>query len=121
METLLKDLRYGARMLRRRPALTATAIASLALGIGALTAIFTVANAVVLRPLAYADADRLAVVWGDKPGRPHDTVTPANFLEWRARAESFDELAAIGYRSLNISGGEFPGSSCVIVNGLRPA
>jgi putative ABC transport system permease protein len=108
METLLKDLRYGARMLRRRPALTATAIASLALGIGALTAIFTVADAVVLRPLAYADADRLVVVWGDRPGRARDTVTPADFLDWRARASSFEELTAIGYTSLNISGGEYP-------------
>src|SRR5215470_7410585 len=94
LEELWQDLRYGARMLRKNPGFTLIAVLTLALGIGANTAIFSVVNALLLRTLPYADADRLIVIKEHRPdGRPSQ-VTPANFLDWRAQNTVFSEMAA---------------------------
>ncbi len=105
MADLFRDLHYTVRTLLRSRAFAATAILMLALGIGGNAAIFTVADAVLLRPLPYRDADRLVVVQESKPPQfATFSVAPANFLDWRRRSTAFDGLAAIGQKSMNLSG-----------------
>jgi putative ABC transport system permease protein len=93
---LLRDLRYAARALRRSPMYTLVAIATLALGIGANTAIFSVVDAVLLRPLPYPDADRLVQVsnFWRKTGLRGGTVSAPDFHDWHDQATVFDGLAA---------------------------
>ena len=88
IEHLVKDIRYGARSLLRTPGFTAVAVIALALGIGANTAIFSVVNAVLLRPLAYKDADRLVTVlnYGTGP------VATGNYIDWRDQSHSFEAM-----------------------------
>ncbi|HKS42401.1 MAG TPA: ABC transporter permease [Blastocatellia bacterium] len=95
MDTLLQDIRYGFRMLIKTPAFTLVAVAALALGIGANTAIFSVVNSVLLRPLPYKDVDRILTVWESdtKTGKKEDGASPANFLDWRDQNQVFDQLA----------------------------
>jgi putative ABC transport system permease protein len=94
---LVQDFRYAARLLRRSPGFTFVAVAALALGIGANTAIFSVVDTLLLRPLPYADADRLAMVWEHNiPRDKKDNVTsPGNFIHWRELNQSFAELAGL--------------------------
>jgi len=95
MNTVWQDLRYGARMLLKSPNYTLIAVAMLALGIGANTAIFSVVSAVMLRSLPYREPDRLVMVWGaDQKGRL-STTAPARFLDWRVRNDVFTDMAAI--------------------------
>src|SRR5215467_5591348 len=96
MQTLLQDLRYGARMLAKRPGFTLIAVLTLALGIGANTAIFSVVNAVLLRPLPYEQPERLTVLYETNPqqGRDEMSVSYPNFIDWRAQSQSFEQLAA---------------------------
>ncbi|HEX9761126.1 MAG TPA: ABC transporter permease, partial [Candidatus Acidoferrales bacterium] len=110
METFWQDVRYALRTLRQKPMFAAVVVLTLALGIGANTAIFTVVNAVLLRPLHYADPDRLMYVLEDnlKKGWTAFTVSPPNFVDWRAQARSFESLAAVNSNSYNYSGGEQP-------------
>src|ERR1044072_7480037 len=99
METLLKDLRFGLRLLLKRPGFTIVAIVALALGIGANSAIFSIVNAVMLRPLPYADPSRLVSAESINtinPQREIDGVSPADFWAWKDQSESFDQLAALG-------------------------
>lgn len=93
----LQDFRYAARSLRKSPGFTAVAAITLALGVGANTAIFSVVNAVMLRPLPFAEPDRLVRIWESnvERGRPTFAVSHPNFLDWRAQAGSFESLAAI--------------------------
>src|SRR5271156_5860268 len=112
-ETLLQDLRYGLRMIRRSPGFTLTAVLALALGIGANTAIFSVVTAVLLRPLPYDQPDRLVQVWHTPPqksfpGMAIFTVSPANFLDWRAQNHSFEGMAAYGFGRYTITGSGHP-------------
>jgi putative ABC transport system permease protein len=96
MRTLGQDIRYAARLLRRSPGFSAIAIAALAIGIGANTAIFSVVDTLLLQHLPYADPDRLAIVWEHNipRDRKSNVVSPGNFVHWREMNASFVDLAA---------------------------
>jgi predicted permease len=98
LETFLQDLRYGARMLAKNPGFTAVAVLTLALGIGPNTAIFSVVNAVLLRPLSYKDPDRLVEISekNSKLGVNWFAVAPANFLDWQQQNHVFESMAIFG-------------------------
>ncbi|MEK6321127.1 MAG: ABC transporter permease [Acidobacteriota bacterium] len=104
MQTFWQDVRYGLRVLRRNSALSAVAVIALALGIGANSAIFSVVNAVLLRPLPYRDADRIVAIQEIGKDGSRRLVTPANFLDWRAQNTVFEHLAAILTRTSNLAG-----------------
>lgn len=104
METLLKDLRYAARMLAKNPGFTALAVVALALGLGANTAIFSVVNSILLKPLPYADPNRLVVLLhsGNFP------VSPADFLDYRRDVTAFEHMAAAQGWGASLAGREGP-------------
>jgi putative ABC transport system permease protein len=105
MQTLWQDLRYGARMLMKKPGFTLIAVITLALGIGANTAIFSVVNAVLLRPLPYKEPDRLMIVRETKlPQFPEFSASPGNFLDWQAQNTVFERLVAMTGSSFNLIG-----------------
>src|SRR6185503_14528458 len=109
METLLRDIRYGVRSLLKRPGFTAIALVALALGIGANTAIFSLVNAVLLRPLPFAEPDRLVWVWGNiKSGGNRASVSPSDFLDYRQQNNTFEEFAASMPLRFNYTGGDEP-------------
>jgi putative ABC transport system permease protein len=95
-ETLCQDAHYGWRQLKRRPGFTAVAVVTLALGIGANTAIFSILDAVLLRPLPYKDSDRLVAVWSTEIRHPESKLFSSyrDFEEWKARSRNFDQLEA---------------------------
>src|SRR5215471_12494748 len=101
-----QDIRYALRMLAKNPAFTAIAVVALALGIGANTAIFSVVNAVLLRPLPFKHPEQLVMLWENAAhlGFPKDTPSPANFLDWQRQAQSFSGMAAMAERSFNLTG-----------------
>ncbi|MCM3901008.1 MAG: ABC transporter permease [Pyrinomonadaceae bacterium] len=103
METLFKDIRYGVRSLLKHPGFTAIVIVTLALGIGATTAIFSVVNTVLLRRLPYPRAERIVAIQELDPAGKRVQVTPANFLDWRAQNTVFEHLAAILTRPANLA------------------
>src|SRR5687767_14215779 len=94
MDTLFRDIRYGLRGLLKRPGFTAIALVALALGIGANTAIFSLVNEVVLRPLPYPEPDRLVWVWGNFPGGNRASVSPPDYLDFRSQNKTFEQFAA---------------------------
>jgi len=94
METLLQDIRFGLRQLRRNPGFTAVAVLTLALGIGANTAIFSVVNAVVLRPLPYPQSDRLVWIAEVIPSLNAELAAGADYLDWRDQNKSFERMTA---------------------------
>src|SRR6266446_3925581 len=98
VNNLLLDLRFALRTLRKNPGFAALAVAALALGIGANTAIFSVVYAVMLRPLPYQDASRLMILFGTDLKRHdmHDVVSHPTFLDWKNQQRSFEDLAAFG-------------------------
>jgi putative ABC transport system permease protein len=107
LEDCLQDLRYGARALLKQPGFSLIAILTLALGIGANTAIFSVVNAVLLRPLPYRAPNQVVQVWEhNRPkNKPRGTVAPANFLDWKAQNRSFEGMAAYDtFPSFNLTG-----------------
>ncbi len=103
---LLYDLQYAARSLRKSPGFTATAILTLALGVGANSAVFSLINAVLLRPLPYAQPERLVLVWESAPffGLRDSPVAPANYADWRARSKSFEEMGALETNRFRLAG-----------------
>ncbi len=106
MMTLWQDVRYGIRMLRKNPGFTLIAIVALALGIGANASIFSVINAVLLRPLPFAESERLVMVWEKRPrqNRNSNPVAPADFLDWQKQNQSFAAMAAYSGRAFNLTG-----------------
>lgn len=111
MDTLIQDLRYGLRMLARNPGFTAVAVLTLAIGIGATTAIFSFVNAVILRPLPYADSGRLTLVSSARPNGepgPFSAVTAGDFLDWQASNTVFDDMAAFAGNTLSLTGAGEP-------------
>src|SRR5437867_621717 len=111
METLLQDLRYGARMLLKKPGFTLVAVVTLALGIGANTAIFSVVNAVLLRPLPFEDSERLVMAWNkgaEAAGGDRTPLAVADLLDWRAQSQSFESVGAFQQRLFTYTGGESP-------------
>src|SRR5215207_10729453 len=106
----MHDLRYAIRTLRRTPGFAVAAVACLALGIGANTAIFSVINGVLLRPLPFRDPAALVMVWEHAPrqGQDRNVVSPANYLDWRAQNSTFADIGAyIDWRA-NLTGIDEP-------------
>ena len=113
LRNLLSDFRFSLRLLRRNPGFSAAAIVVLALGIGANTAIFSVVNAVLLRPLPFDDPSRIMQVWHvpppkSFPGMTMFSVSPANYLDWQRQSSSFEQMAAYGFRSFTVGGSDRP-------------
>ena len=128
LDIVFQDIRYGARMLRKNPGFTAVAILTLALGIGANTAIFSVVSAVLLRPLPYANPQQLIVLRETTQSvGPHSPSYP-DFLDWRKQSRTFSQMAAINNREFNLSGVAQPenisgyavSANCLSMLGVRP-
>src|SRR5207237_7627269 len=108
MDALRQDLRFALRTLRARPAFTLVAVLTLALGIGATTAIFSVVNAVLLRPLPWPQPDRLVLIWGTRGPARQNGVVYLDYLDWQKQSRSFDALGVIRGQSVNLTGGDQP-------------
>jgi putative ABC transport system permease protein len=113
MTTLAQDLKYALRVLRKSPGFTAAAILVLALGIGANTAIFSVVNAVLLRPLPFQDSSRLVQIWHvpppkNFPGMTTFSVSAANYVDWQQQNHAFEHLAIYSFTSFNFTAGDQP-------------
>ena len=106
MNAFLTDTRYGIRLLLKTPGFALIAVLALALGIGANTAIFSVVDAAIIRPLPYADPDRLMVVWedGSFAGFPKNTPAPGNYVDWKAQNQVFTDMAAMRGRAASLTG-----------------
>jgi putative ABC transport system permease protein len=129
MEAFRQDIRYGLRMLLAKPTFTIIAVLALALGIGVNSAIFSVVNGVLLKPLAYKDPDQLVRIWEKWGGFDQGSVAYLNFKDWRARNQSFENMAAARWTGFNLTGGDQPerlsgrqvSSETLSVLGLTPA
>jgi len=108
MQTLLQDLRYGARMLAKKPAFTLVAVLTLALGIGANTAIFSVVNAVLLRALPYHDADRIVLINTVDPSGGRDGLSVPELQDYQTQMKSLEDLAGLTSQSVNLTGDDRP-------------
>jgi len=116
LDTLRQDVTYAVRSLRRTPAFTATAVLTLALGIGANAAIFSMVNATLLRPLPFRDPGRLVLVFAsDGPGNGYDVTSYPAFADWREQNHSFDSMAAYATRAMTIA----TGNETLVVGGKR--
>ena len=117
IEELLQDLRYGRRLLARNPGFTLIAIVTLALGIGANTAIFSIVYATLLAPLPFSNPDQLVRVT-PMLGNAQDRASAADYLEWKKRATSFQALEAFRPgRTLNLAIGDAPE---IVIAGMEP-
>ena len=108
MEALAQDVRYALRTLVRNPGFAVVAALTLALGIGANTAIFSVVHAVLLRPLPWPDSDRLVLVQQTREGAPQRGVVYLDFKDWQTQSSSFEEMGVIRGQSVNLTGGDSP-------------
>src|SRR5438034_801818 len=107
MDTFLKDLKHSLRMFRQAKAFTVTAIAALALGIGSNTAIFSIVNTVLLKPVPFPDPDRLVMFMNTAPGGQGPAASPAKFQHWKSQP-TVQDSAAFRNGVLNLTGGETP-------------
>src|SRR5437773_5098578 len=117
MQTLLSDIRYAFRMIGKSSGFAALAVLAFALGIGANTAIFSVVNAVLLRPLPYPHSERLITIRESTPTFPSGSVSYLNFLDWRAAQHTFTDLALYQRDAYNLSSGS--GAAPERVGGAR--
>jgi putative ABC transport system permease protein len=110
MDTLIQDLRYAARTLRSNPGFTVVALLTLALGIGANTAIFSVVNAVLLKPVPFRDSDRAAVIWINNlsEGRARSGPSGRDYLDWREQSTAFEDMILFEHGSGTVTGGAEP-------------
>jgi putative ABC transport system permease protein len=110
LDVLRQDVRFGVRTLVRRPAFTVVAVLTLGVGMGATTAIFSLIDSVLLKPLPFKDSERLAMVWEVRPrfNQPRIQVSPANYVDWEKQAQSFDSLAALSNSFVNLTGSGTP-------------
>ena len=110
METLLQDLKHSLKMFRESPGFTATVLAALTLGIGANTAIFSVVNAVVLKPIPFEEPDRLVRLMNSnrETGNAGGGASPAKFMHWQAQTDVLEDVAAFRSNSLNYTAGDIP-------------
>src|SRR5579885_1312683 len=104
MMVFWQDVQYGLRMLRKNPGFTAIAILTLALGIGANTALFSVVNGVLLNPLPYPHAEQLLMVYSRTPQFGESSISYLNFLDWQRSNSSFSGLAAFRSSDFNLTG-----------------
>ena len=126
---LLRDVRLAIRSLTKAPGFALAAILTLALGVGATSAIFSVVNGVVLRPMPYPDSESLVMVWEITPQSGQFSVAPANFFDWRQQATTFEGLAALGNSDVTLQGpngpeqvpAAFVSANFFKVMGVRPA
>jgi putative ABC transport system permease protein len=130
LETIWRDLRYAIRGLRGNPGFAATAILSLALGIGASIAVFTLADNLLLRPLPYSDPNQLTMVWEvSPPGNTRNMVSPANYLDWKSQNNVFASMAVFGERPVAFADGvhveelqeQFMSADLLPMLGARPS
>src|SRR5512143_1212501 len=103
METLWKDLSFGMRMMTRNPGFTLVALVTIALGIGANTAIFSVVNTVLLRPLPYQDSNSLVVLWEKQEQIDQESPSVPDFVDWRDRNQSFEQMAVARRDNVNLT------------------
>src|SRR3954468_15264148 len=108
MEQLLQDFKYSLRVLRQQPAFTFAAIAALALGIGATTAVFSVVDAVLLRPFPYPDPDRIVMFMNTSPNGSGPGASPAKFMPWGHQDAVLQDVAAFRTGIVNYTGGDTP-------------
>jgi putative ABC transport system permease protein len=108
MDTVWQDLRYALRMMVKSPGFTAVAVLTLALGIGGNTAIFSVVDGMLLRPLPYGDSERLVFLSEASKEIPDMSISIPNYLDWKQRNKVFDEIAAMRSNGYNLTGGQFP-------------
>ena len=128
MGSLLQDLRYGVRTLVKSPGFSLVAVVALALGIGANSAMFSIVNAVLLRPIPYPQPDRLLKVYSSTANFKQSSVSYPNFLDWRQRSRSFDGMAAYRTDNFNLTGqanperlrGEMASATLFDALGVRP-
>jgi putative ABC transport system permease protein len=131
METLVQDLRYAIRMLLKKPSFTAIVVLALAIGIGANTAIFSVVNAILLRPLPYKHFERISMIWMNNPklGVAEDWHSYPNYTDYKEQNQVFEDMAAFNDRSFNLTGagdpvrvvGVWATASMFSVMGVEPA
>jgi putative ABC transport system permease protein len=129
MSILASELRYAVRSLRKAPGFSTLAILVLAVGIGATSAIFSLIDSILIRPLPFADPDRLVTLWERPPGYARNRVSPLNFLDWSEQNHAFASIAAVagGGRTLTSAAGvaeRIPGQSVTTaffdVLGVKP-
>src|SRR5437016_1837668 len=110
MDSLLRDLKFSVRSLLKRPVLTIIAIVTLAIGIGANSAIFSTINALLLKPLPFPDPERIVAFWEKIPSRgiERNELAVANYLDWNAQNKSFEQLGMYRWWSTNLTGADSP-------------